>query len=279
MEWSPEPDRLILRTGDTNQMDNSSMVLDGVRFVVASEGFRDPAASPVQWTIEGRYEEMSRDLYDVVQQMAGGTFSTTLTLFGAPLSSDPNNRTLYPTRHEVWEFYVGPGEPLLKHVVDEIYGARASVWVVTTRLLHQELAEALRYKAEAGFDVRVWVTDDARNEDASLVASLESAFNDVRRPGQAWPAVYPVEGVGVTALLLDGEPSPIDGRSWRSQAMVLTSSLHHSRPFEFVTSEPRVSDMFTDALLFVIPTTPSGIHPNWARAAEFFRQLPQEVGR
>ena len=48
-----------------------------------------------------------------------------------------------------------PQERLVKEPIDRVYSARVSVHIAAAEFSNRELARALRYKAEAGFDVRL----------------------------------------------------------------------------------------------------------------------------
>jgi phosphatidylserine/phosphatidylglycerophosphate/cardiolipin synthase-like enzyme len=272
--WNPQPGVDLIREGPINQMTQNIVVADVAQFVFLTGGLLSAEDPRMQVAAFGSYEELGRDARDVVEQLIGGTFATTLTAFDAPLSTDPNNRTIYPSQHEPWEFYFGPAEPLLKQVIDEIYDSRANVWIAAYQLSHAPLADALRYKAEAGFDVRIAIDEVALSAPGSQVERLEEAFEAIRsQTGLPYPVVYRTTGVLHTSVLLDSEVSPIDGLTYPGSYMALTQPIHSGGPFIAANLETRASDLFTDASMFVIQESPSGVQPSFDKAASIFRLL------
>lgn len=275
--WNPQPGVDLLRPGEINQMFQNIIVVDVARFAMLSTGFLAGDADRTWFGAFGSYEELGRDISDVIEQLNGGLFATSLTAFDASLSTDTNNRTFYPTNAENWEFYFGPGEPLTKHVIDEIYDARCSVWTASEEFAHATLADALVYKARAGFDVRVFVEVGADELVGSQVARLEAEFDALRPEGQEWPAVYRVSNLPQAAVLLDTEPSPIDGLLYPGSLMVLTQTFHSAGPFIANSTETRASDIFTDASMFVVPSNPTRQQPNFDAGVRWFQGLIAEV--
>jgi hypothetical protein len=196
------------------------------------------------------------------------------------LSSDPNNRTIYPTYNEPFEYYTGPGEPLIKHVIDEVYDARANVWLVSSSFDHRQLADALVYKARAGFDVRVVVSAAALERSEEQVSYLQQAFDAIRAPGEAYPVVLIREWDSGSIVSLDTETSPLTGLPSASSVMVLSQSIHASAGFRQIAPsryQAQESDIFTDASMFVVQQTTTGQQPNLDRLSTFMRQLTGEV--
>jgi hypothetical protein len=278
--WTPNLDVSILRTGDTNKMLQSLLVVDYIDSVFLTYGLVGATSNVRQIAMFSAYEELGRDIVDIIEQMAGGTFATTLTLFDAPLSSDPNNRTIYPTYDEPLEFYTGPGEPLLKHVIDEIYDARANVWIMSSSFDHGPLAEALVYKARAGFDVRVIVNAAALERADERVSYLQQEFETIRAAGQAYPVVLVREWDGGTVVALDTETSPLTGLPAASSVMVLSQPIHAAAGFRQIAASRYLaleSDIFTDASMFVVQQTTTGQQPNLDRLSTLMRQLTTEA--
>lgn len=278
--WTPNLDVSILRPGDSNKMLQSLLVVDYVDSVFLTHGLAGASSTVRQIAFFSSYEELGRDMVDIIEQMFGGTFATTLTLFDAPLSSDPNNRTIYPTYNEPMEFYSGPGEPLLKHVIDEVYDARANVWIVSNMLDHRPLAEALVYKARAGFDVRLIVSPDALERSEERVTFVQEEFDAIRPPGQAYPVVLVREWESGTVVALDTELSPLTGLPAASSVMVLSQPVHSAAGFRQIAPsryQAQESDIFTDSSMFVVQQTTTGQQPNLERLRGLMRQLTMEV--
>jgi hypothetical protein len=275
--WNPQPGLDLIRSGEINQMFQNIVVVDVARFAMLSSGFLASDDQRTWIASFGSYEELGRDIRDIIEQLHGGLFATTLTGFDASLSTDTNNRTIYPTNAEAWEFYFGPGEPLMKQVIDEVYEARSSVWTASEQFAHATLADALIYKARAGFDVRVFVELGAEDGVGSQVARLEAEFDAVRPEGQAWPRVYRVANLPQATVLLDSEPSSIDGLLYPGSLMVLTQTFHSAGPFIANSTDTRASDIFTDASMFVIPANPARQQPNFDVGVRWFQGLVSEV--
>jgi hypothetical protein len=277
--WTPNLDASIRRTDESNKMLHSMIVVDYIRTVILTAGFVDVTTLHTQVVLFAVYEEWGRDARQMIQQLLGGTFSTTLTQFDAALSSDTNNRTIYPSSNEPFEFYVGPGEPLLKHVIDEVYETRANVWVVSSVLDHEPFADALVYKARAGFDVRVVVSPESLDRPGEQVSRLQSEFADLAVDGQDWPSLVFSEDIDLTAVVIDTEISPLSGLQSAASAMVLTAPIHNSAgyrqtgPDNYVAQE---ADIFTDATMFVIQQTTTGQQPNLQRVRDLLLAMTME---
>jgi hypothetical protein len=103
-------------------------------------------------------EDLVDDLSMEHNQLFGGTDASALTAFSSMAKSVTDSRWLYPNQSglelEVW---LGPQERVLKRIIDAVYTARASVYVLTDDFLDQGLAKALQDKAVDGFEVAVVV--------------------------------------------------------------------------------------------------------------------------
>ena len=70
----------------------------------------------------------------------------------------------YPTLDGTLELYFGPQEPVVKEVIDSVYSARSDIWISSPVLRNTDLLSALRYKQEAGFDVRILTAEPLPRE-------------------------------------------------------------------------------------------------------------------
>lgn len=264
--WSPQPALDIDRAGEDNRMTHSFLIADGTRMIALSGGF--PAVGAAERPVTGFAaisEALARDFGDVFQQMHGGVFATTLTVYGASLSTDTNNATTYPTEDGIVEAYFGPAEPLAKHLIDEIYGARARVDIFAESLGNTRLVDVLRYKAEAGFPVRVVLAERARDDAFSVTDQLEAIFADVRaRRGGETPFVRYVPDVGGALVLLDGADDR-RGVYRIGKALTLTEGLLPAVPYERVDDEAisLPSASFTDASMWVVTEEPARGGPDY----------------
>ncbi len=100
-------------------------------------------------------EEIARSFEREHRQMHGGVFSTTLSIYNGPLKSNIQRTPLYFTDQGTIKIQFNPQERLLKNVIDEVYRAKASVFIMTEDLSNQFLLDALEYKKANGFDVKV----------------------------------------------------------------------------------------------------------------------------
>lgn len=261
--WSPTPTVQIQRSGDTNQMTHSFLVVDRLRMIVLTSGLPDPTDFLQQTVLRLESEDFGKDYGDVFDQMHGGTFATSLTAFGALTSANPNNRTRYVgDQRYVLETYYGPAQPLVKQYIDQTYAARASVYLATPLLANEELVSALRYKAEAGFDVRLVVQRDAFRSTFSLAPALDALFAQVReRNGTDFPSLTVVERVPESWAIFDAAPSPLTSEVFDRIAVWSSHAMLPGLPYvvdEFGVS-PRPAGLFTDGNLWLIREQPAHV--------------------
>jgi hypothetical protein len=149
------------------------------------------------------------------------------------------------------EIYFGPQERSIKKVIDEVYAARASVFIVTEEFTNGPLVEALRYKAEAGFEVRVAVSSDGVGAERTRIDSLVEYLGTDR--------VFVGDNIQASAVIIDSQRSPIDGKRHRGRAMILSQPLTSSISYVSRDSgpDPRTSDAFMDSNMWVVNRYPS----------------------
>jgi hypothetical protein len=273
--YSPQPTVEVLRAGDLNRMTHNFIIADESRVVNLTGGFFSPEAGQTfQIGFDVTSEDIAKDFGDELVQMYGGMFSTTLSTFNGPLKSDTNTRTHYPTDLGDLEIYFGPQERLTKRLIDEIYKARASVFIATESLNNNFIRDALRYKAESGFDVGVVVSTENRDSAFSRVDELRELFDDMRG-GDILPDLRLAEGVKLNMVIIDANPSPINGKTYKTKVFVLSQPLLES--ISFTTSatgtEARASDSFSDANMWVLTRTSINPEPNVDRFIKVFEFL------
>lgn len=261
LNYSPQPDVDVSRAGDDSQMTSNFVVVDELYVVGATHGF---GAEPFeQIGFDAASEWLGRDFADEFRQMHAGVFSTTLNAYNGPLKSDTNNRTFYRTDNARMELYFGPQERLMKRMIDDVYAARASVLVVSDFITSRPLSEALRYKAEAGFDVQVIVSESSRDLISSRVGALEREFAGLENA-----SIRTVSDLGagsplqLDVVIVDAEPSPIDGRTYRGRAWTSTQGMVADVSFVEVNDDEtaaRPSDAFSDSYAFVVERPETGV--------------------
>lgn len=97
--------------------------------------------------------------------------------------------------------------------------------------------QALRYKAEAGFEVRIAVDVAGAELPRSRVAELEQLFAPLSAQGQP-VSIARVPNLGFTAAVFDSSSSPIDDRSFDATMMVMSHGLIETLPYENSPSGP-----------------------------------------
>lgn len=268
LNWAPQPGLDVERTGDTNLMTHNVIVADGLRLLGVTGGFNGPEDNLWQLGFAASSEKLGKDFRHTLKQLHAGTFATTLTVFGASTSSDGNFRTVYPTESGLVEAWFGPSEPITKRLIDEVYRAKASVWFVGEALINDALVDALRYKLESGFQVRILLSPGA-----------EWPYDSTH---PLWAVTRPAPPFTGTALVLDAQPSPIDGQRWPGHALFSTQPT--GARSAFTTEEIRpdihggvISDLFTDGHLIGLLAEPLlDKNPNFDRTVAWFLALMEE---
>jgi hypothetical protein len=259
-ELNPEVDDgqgPVIRPGDFNVMSNNYVVIDEEltwNFAFPLDG-RDE--HPIAWRATG--SEFSRDFAREAQQMHGGTFSTTLNAFGGMLKSRQDFNVEYNTSDGPIEVRFNPQERLLKEVIDQVYEARASVYLTTNNLTNPFLLDALEYKRDANFDVQIVINDSgqAAGEARQRLEALGATFVDRELP---------------TLMIVDSA-SDRNGEEWPRKALVLSHELIRGAPFDVdrVSSDCSVgacgdtvkifpADQFYDGNMWVITEHGGRIH-------------------
>jgi sugar-specific transcriptional regulator TrmB len=254
---------LVQREGEDCRMTHNFVLADRRRLLNMSVGF--VPETPRQAYFVTVSEKIGKDYGDIFDQLHGEVFATTLTFYHQSVSSDNNRRTYYPTEDGLIEIYFGPQEPLMKEIIDRIYGARQSIHVASSVLLNNEVARALRYKATAGFDVRVVVgTANDTDDPAGTLGTHLNALTDA--PGAPIYRVDP--SISQTVILVDALAD--DANLHRpGRGIVLSLPIFAAVPFRVaeVTQdglklEARPSDRFSDANMWVV-------HENEAARGDF----------
>jgi len=275
--WNPQPAVEVLRVGEDNRMTHNFVIADELFVVAMTGGFPSDYDIRSQQGFFMRSQWAAKDFGDEFQQLFGGVFATTLTLYGAPISAATNNRTRYILdQPRVMEIYFGPQDPILKQIIDDVYAARGSVYVAAEVFSNRDLANALRYKAEVGFDVRVVVGPDAVSTPYSQVEGLSAAFAEIRaREGTPFPQLVLGPHLAENVVLIDTAASPVDGVRYPASLMVTTLPFFASIPYEITPSGPvsRPAALFSDSNMWVIREQPTAADADIVAAVERFGTL------
>jgi hypothetical protein len=232
----------MVRPGAFNKMSNNYVVVDEQvtwNFAFPLDGRSD---HPIAWRATG--SEFSRDFAREAQQMYGGTFSTTLNAFSGMLKSRQDFNVEYNTSDGPIEVRFNPQERLLKEVIDEVYEARASVYLTANNLTNPFLLDALEYKENANFDVQIVINQSgqADGEARQRLEALGAQFVDKELP---------------TLMIVDSADDR-NGETWPRQALVLSHELVRGGPFDVERREPNdfvniyPADQFYDGNMWVI---------------------------
>lgn len=240
----------MVRPGSFNKMSNNYVVIDQAitwNFTFPLDGRTE---HPLAWRATG--SEFSRDFAREAQQMYGGTFATTLNTYGSMLKSRQDYRVEYHTSDGPIAVRFNPQERLLKEVIDEVYGARASVYLATDNLMNPFLLDALEYKNQAGFDVQIVINggEQATGETRQRLEALGARFVDRELP---------------TLVLIDTEPDR-DAEIWPRTALVLSHELIRGAPFDVERREPNdfvniyPADQFYDGNMWMVTERGGELH-------------------
>lgn len=263
----------VTRPGDTNILADNFVVSDELQILFATGGFLSLPVNQIANRVTS--ELLARDLSDEFAQMYAGVTSTALSAFSGPIKSNGNNREYYLTNRGPLYLAFGPQERLAKRWIDDAYSAKASVWLATEQLTSEPMAEALLYKANAGFDVRVVVPRSAVDFPSSKVRDLAVAFANMNNA-----TIRYVDSLDYTLMVVDESLSPVDGQQYRISTHVLNHGLFADTAFlEGETFESRQSDSYTDGLSWTLVSQP-GIDSNGEqrKLVSAFSQLWGEAG-
>lgn len=230
-------DRLVNRPGAFNLMSHTFFIIDERTIYNFSAPLSDGTTRWYGWRAESQV--MREDFVREFKQLHGGVFAVTLNVYNGPIKSDVSNRPLYFTDEGPLTVRFNPQQRLIKSIIDEVYRARASVWIMTDELSNPFLIDALEYKNDIGLDVRVFVRDGPRF--TSEVAAIGGEALD-------W-------GYVPTIVLIDEVADP-KGKKWARSAHILSHPLWHTRAFEIQGGNPddslliHPSDTYVDGNLW-----------------------------
>lgn len=242
----------MVRPGHYNLMSHNFAVIDG-DVVWNFPAFDGASRNWIGWRVKS--SKLAYDFAREFQQMHGGVFSTTLSIYNGPLKSDTNYNVRYLTDKGMFKVWFNPQERLMKTVIDEVYKARSSVWVMSDTLSNSHLIDALEYKASNGFDVRILVHPD------------HQATSDPKDRIDAMGARYaPADYDSLSTLIVIDAEVDREGRKWGRHIMGMSHALLRGSPFEVEYDEPNdkvfiyPSDLFADGNLWLIDEKGANVH-------------------
>ena len=275
VEWKPIFDKdPVIRAGDDNLMIHHFVIVDRYRILNLSAGFPPDGPSILQTGFMAASEDICEDFTNAFDQLHGGVFSTTQTFFNDSVSSDSNNRTMYPVEDGVIEIYFGPQERLVKDVVDRIYNAKSSVFIASEMYENDEVARALRYKFSATnaagerlFDIRL-LLGQAPTAEVGDIPVQRSA------------------NIRGSLIIIDGQISAIENAMARRErraavtsmgsAIVLSLPLFEAAPFRLKGDgqpEAQRSDRFADSNMWVVQQNLVRPNEDYTQLADTFETL------
>lgn len=242
------PNGVMVRPDDYNLMSHNFIVADALKIVNFSSPLSNDTSFMFGWEVSS--PRMAEGFVREFQQMHGGVFSTTLDTFNGPVKS-VNMGPIYDTGMpdadaDRWrqlqpgflsdegliQIKFNPQERLVKNVIDEIYRARGSVYLMTDELINSFAIDALEAKQADGFEVRVIVRR------GSIISPRLRALGVREAPADF---VY-LPTVLVTNHRLRG--GALNAGTWPIVAQVVTHPMWRDFPFELVS--PREAQVQTN---------------------------------
>ncbi|MGB0648349.1 MAG: phospholipase D-like domain-containing protein [Bradymonadia bacterium] len=260
-EFGKDP---VIRSGEDNRMVHNFMVFDMLRLLVSTQGFEGDNPSDLKFGFAVNSEDLARDFQDSFDQLYAGVFSTEMTFFSDSVSSDSNRRAFYPTLDGTLELYFGPQEPVVKEVIDSVYSARSDIWISSPVLRNTDLLSALRYKQEAGFDVRILTAEPLPREWSGI-------FDAQIRPS-----------IRQTLVIMDGDFAQRLPGYARGKAFVSSIPLLQSVPFYRPNGDPnanpvaQASDQFIDGSMIGIHQIDPAVEDHFIGLKQVFERLYDE---
>ncbi|MEQ1570048.1 MAG: hypothetical protein ABMA64_30725 [Myxococcota bacterium] len=229
-------------SSDMTILSDAWVVQDATNIVFADRiGTGDDGARVVY---EVRGEDVVDDLLREHNQLFGGTDATAVDAYNAPNKSILETRWRYGTTSDVeLQVWFGPQERLLKRVIDGVYSARSSVWILTDDFSSEGLAAALQDKAKWGFDVQVVVGPHFGDAEDELSRFLQNESPDV-------PVRQILDVQDVPTLVLIDYEDDLEGFRPMSQGMVLTHDLYSAA--RLYRGQPVITDQLIDGTMITL---------------------------
>ncbi|MFU8805626.1 MAG: hypothetical protein ACNA8W_17570, partial [Bradymonadaceae bacterium] len=236
-------DGMMIRPGDYNLMSHTFFVVDEVVVWNLTNPLTGDNNYWLGFRLKG--EDAARSFAREFQQMYGGVFATTLSVYNGPLKSATHQTPTHYTNQGILRVQFNPQERLVKQIIDEVYRAKASVYIMTEDLANPYLVDALEYKHRNGFDIKLILGESQSPSQFDRLASMDTR-----------PAPDEVDRLP-TVVIIDeawGRDDHLRGRI----VQVLSHPLWRGSPFE-VLYRPRndwvriyPADTFVDGNLWEI---------------------------
>ncbi|MEN0064934.1 MAG: hypothetical protein AAGA48_22505 [Myxococcota bacterium] len=223
-------------------MSHAYVVVDRQRIVTATTAGHTRSGDRVVFSMHG--EELLEDWLIEHNQVFGGVDATAVTAFSSPAKSIADFRWRYGTATatdlEVW---FGPQERITKRVIDAVYSARSSVWVMSDDLANEGLIAALRTKNRWDFDVRVLTGPGLGSTSTAVLREFDAQLINVDR--REWLDVDQIP----TVVIIDPD---VENNGFGTASMVLVLSHELYSAARLFRGNEIVTDQLIDGALVVL---------------------------
>lgn len=246
---------------DEVRMTHSFVIADGVEVTAANHAGSDETGGDYILT-EALSEDMAWDLASEHNQIFGGTDASALTAYSGMAKSVTDANWVYQSNLSTpLQMWMNPQERAVKMVIDSIYAARSSVWVLTDDFSETFLAVALQDKAERGFDVQLVVGEDFGTADSQLSRELEGEITDVD--------AYQTTGHPPTLVLIDFDPESMSGVTYQARAFWLNHDLYSAGRLD--GAQAILSATYMDGVLFILENDDESLNEPMNELYELFQ--------
>ena len=223
------------------EMSHAYVVADRKKAISGTSAGHAGAGDTVLFHAQG--EQIIEDMLSEHLQVFGGIDAVSTTAYDSLAKSITDVRYRYPTQTDLdVEVWFGPQERLTKRVIDAVYGARASVHILTNELANDGLIRALEVKGQDGFNVRVIVGPNFGLTSARVKRLYEDAvgFEKLRSTrGDVIP----------TVVIVDYNKAR-DGKKYKTQVMVISHDLFSAS--RLVGGQPITNDQLIDGTMWTL---------------------------
>jgi hypothetical protein len=193
--------------------------------------------------VSGTGEELVEDLWTEHNQLFGDADAVAVTAYDSPAKSIADNRWSYwMASGPQLELWFGPQERITKRMIDAVYRAKSSVWILTDDFANEGLVAAMQSKAEDDFDMRIVVGPKFGDSSSPLSRLLQQETPDV------WKRAVS-SGRVPTMVFIDVEPAR-NGLYYPAQVFVASHDLYSSA--RYYRADEVVTDQLVDGTLWVL---------------------------
>jgi hypothetical protein len=193
--------------------------------------------------VSGQGENLVEDLLTEHNQIFGDADAVAVTAYDSPAKSIVDNRWSYwMSTGPQLELWFGPQERITKRMIDAVYRAKSSVWVMTDDFANEGLVAAMQAKAEHDFEMKIIVGPRFGDSSNPLSRLLQTEAPDV------WKRTV-TSGRVPTMVFVDVEPAR-DGRYYPAQVFIASHDLYSSA--RFYRAKEVVTDQLIDGTLWVL---------------------------